>query len=163
VSNKFPDGISSEEIVSALKKMSSSDCFVRAPQIQRFLQYVVTEELCGNGDRLKAYSIAVEALRRPSNFDPDTDSIVRVEAVRLRRSLQHYYEFDGKNDTVRICLPTGKYIPVFEGRAAIPSTVDTSSAIRLRYNIPMALLFGALLGAGVLFASLRFGWLVCPG
>ena len=163
MSNKLPDGISSGEIVSALEKISNTDCFVRAPQIQRFLKYVVTEGLCGKGDRLKAYSIAVEALRRPSNFDPDTDSIVRVEAVRLRRSLQHYYEFDGKNDTVRICLPPGKYIPVFERRAAIPSTVDTSSAIRLRYIILMALLFGALLGASVLFASWRFGWLVPSG
>ena len=46
------------------------------------------------------------------------DPIVRIQAGRLRRSLERYYLLSGKGDPVRIELPKGTYVPVFRGVAA---------------------------------------------
>jgi hypothetical protein len=74
---------------------------------------VVEAALAGCADRLKAYTIAVEALGRGENFDPQTDPIVRVEAVRLRRALAAYYAGPGAHDPLIIELPRGRYVPTF--------------------------------------------------
>ena len=52
-----------------------------------FLAYVVETTLAGHADRIKAYMIATEVFGRGPKFDPQLDSIVRIEAGRLRRSL----------------------------------------------------------------------------
>ena len=77
------------------------------------LTYLVTEELEGRGDRIKAYSIATEIFGRPADFDPQQDSIVRVEIGRLRQALGRYYLTAGKDDLVVISIPKGQYRPVF--------------------------------------------------
>ena len=83
--------------------------FARNPSPTRFLQFVVSETLAGRGERLKAYAIATSALGRSENFDPQSDSIVRVQAVRLRAMLNSYYAGSGANDEVRIAIPVGTY------------------------------------------------------
>ena len=55
----------------------------------------------GRSDRIKGYTIAVEALGRADDFDPQADPIVRVEATRLRRALSRYYANGGSNDRGR--------------------------------------------------------------
>ena len=42
------------------------------------------------------------------------DPIVRVQAGRLRRSLERYYLLTGDTETIQIRLPKGGYVPVFE-------------------------------------------------
>jgi tetratricopeptide (TPR) repeat protein len=74
--------------------------------------------LSGQSERIKGYTIAVEALGREDNFDPQTDPIVRVEAGRLRRALDRYYDGQGKRDPVTIELPRGSYVPAFQRRPA---------------------------------------------
>ena len=91
----------------------------KSPQLANFLTFIVEETLAGHGDRLKAYTIATDALGRDANFDPQTDPIVRVEAGRLRRALEHYYAGDGRDDPVIIELPLGHYVPVFRANTAI--------------------------------------------
>jgi adenylate cyclase len=75
---------------------------------------VVEETLAGRGQSLKQYTIAVKALGRSSGFDPQTDTIVRVQAGRLRRALQRYYDTLGVDNPVIIELPKGSYIPRFQ-------------------------------------------------
>ena len=79
-----------------------------------FLQYVVEETLEGQADRIKAYNIATSVFGRDKNFDPQLDLIVRIEAGRLRRSLERYYLTAGAKDPIRITIPKGWYIPAFE-------------------------------------------------
>src|SRR5882724_13630618 len=76
-----------DEIRAALEHMAGSEAFRGPPQLVSFLRYVVEATLRGTADRIKCYTIAVEALGRAENFDPQTDPIVRVEAMRLRRAL----------------------------------------------------------------------------
>ena len=86
----------------------------RASDKQRkFLSFVVTAALDGRADQLKGYTIAVSVYGRTQTFDPQVDPIVRVEAGRLRRALEHYYLTTGQNDPVRINIPKGGYVPTF--------------------------------------------------
>jgi hypothetical protein len=78
-----------------------------------FLNFVVGATLAGRGDRLKGYTIGVEALGRAASFDPQTDPIVRVGATRLRAALARYYAGEGIDDPVIIDMPPGHYVPRF--------------------------------------------------
>jgi hypothetical protein len=69
---------------------------------RRLIQYLVTEELEGRGDRLKAISIATDVLGRSADFNPQTDSFVRVEMGRIRQTLELYYATLGQNDPVQL-------------------------------------------------------------
>jgi adenylate cyclase len=93
-----------------------SEDFVSAERLKQFLHFVVEETLSGRGDRLKAYSIALGVFDRDHTFDPNTDSIVRIEASRLRRALEHYYLTDGRQDPILITIPKGRYSPLAEIR-----------------------------------------------
>jgi hypothetical protein len=94
-----------------------SGMFQRAPLLARMLRYVCEKALSGQADEVKEYNIAVEALGRRADFDQRRDAIVRVEAHRLRKRLDAYYEGEGAERPVRIVLPAGKYVPEFVWRA----------------------------------------------
>src|SRR5665213_1538221 len=68
--------------------------------------------------RLKEYLIGLEVFNRQESFDPRVDSIVRVEARRLRAKLDEYYQTEGRDDEILIELRKGSYIPLFEYRRA---------------------------------------------
>ncbi|MEL7381916.1 MAG: hypothetical protein AAFY73_15325, partial [Pseudomonadota bacterium] len=78
------------------------------------LDYLVREELEGRGESLKAYAIALDVLGRGDDFDPATDSIVRVEVARLRDALELYYARSTAKDEPKITIPKGGYKPVIE-------------------------------------------------
>ena len=111
--------LTKEEIRAALDRIAASEAFRACPQLVAFLRYVVEATLRGGQDRIKGYTIAVEAFGRGDDFNPQDDPIVRVEAMRLRRALQRYYAHGGRDDTVQIVLPVGSYVPVFR-RAGDP-------------------------------------------
>jgi TolB-like protein/Tfp pilus assembly protein PilF len=103
-----------------LERILRSADFEATSREHRFLGHVVEETLSGRGDRIKAYSIAVEVFGRDASFDPQTDPIVRVEAGHLRRSLERYYLTAGHNDPILIEIPKGGYVPTFSARTAVP-------------------------------------------
>src|SRR5215470_1300240 len=86
-----PDAPDASEVRAEVERMAMSDVFRTSPQLVSFLRFVVEAVLAGKSDRIKGYTIAVEVLRRDAKFDPQLDPIVRVEASRLRRSMERYY------------------------------------------------------------------------
>jgi hypothetical protein len=96
-----------------LQSVLASGIFNRAPNLAHVLIYVCDQYFEGAGQQIKEYNIAVEALGRPAGFDQKRDSIVRVEAHRLRKRLREYYEADGASHSVRIDIPSGQYAPQF--------------------------------------------------
>ncbi len=96
-----------------LERIVASPDFEGSERLRGLLRYLVEETLAGRGERLKGYTIAVENLGRDAGFDPLTDPIVRVEAGKLRRALEHYYLKAGADDPVVIELPRGGYVPAF--------------------------------------------------
>ena len=100
-------------IRAELERILSSDGFRAAPQLSSFLSFIVERAVAGRASELKGYTIAVEALGRPADFNPQIDPIVRVEAGRLRRALAQYYTREGQADPVQLSMPVGGYSPVF--------------------------------------------------
>jgi tetratricopeptide (TPR) repeat protein len=111
---------SAQECRAALASVLASSAFQASPQLATFLRFVVEATLFGQSDRIKGYTIGVEALGRAPDFDPQSDPIVRVEAGRLRRALEAYYAVRGAADPIAIALPVGSYVPVFTRRAPAP-------------------------------------------
>jgi adenylate cyclase len=102
-----------DEVRGCLQKLLASGDFNASGRNRRFLSYVVEETVSGRGNRIKAYNIALAALDRGADFDPLADPIVRIEAGRLRRSLEHYYLTAGRADPIRIDIPKGSYAAAF--------------------------------------------------
>ncbi|HYP15023.1 MAG TPA: tetratricopeptide repeat protein [Bryobacteraceae bacterium] len=103
-----------EEVRSAVERLLRSPQFAASPRAARFLRFIVETTLEGRQDSLKEYVLGVEVFDRSVAFDPATDTIVRVEAVKLRKRLQAYYSGSGQNDPVIIEVPKGAYVPQFQ-------------------------------------------------
>lgn len=97
----------------AYEHILESGLFEKAPRLGRFFRYVCELYFDGRADEIKEYSIATEALGRGTEFDPKKDSIVRVEALRLRKRLDEYYRGSGVEEELRIVIPNGQYRPQF--------------------------------------------------
>jgi tetratricopeptide (TPR) repeat protein/TolB-like protein len=116
------NGVPAAEIRAELDLILRSRAFIQSHRIRRFLQFVVEESLLGQPHRLKEYLIGLEVFDRREAFDPRVDSIVRVEARRLRYKLEEYYRLEGREDSVRIVLRKGSYVPLFEYRNSASGT-----------------------------------------
>jgi len=109
-----PATIELAEQRAELKTVLASKGFVRAPALANLLSYLCEKLFAGEASQIKEYSIGVEVFRRGASFDQDADSIVRVEANRLRRRLAEYYQGEGAADEIRISIPVGQYVPKLE-------------------------------------------------
>jgi TolB-like protein/Tfp pilus assembly protein PilF len=104
-----------------LEKILSSGGFRNSERMRRFLRVTVERTLDGGADQLKEFSLGRDVFDRGEDYDPRTDSIVRVEARRLRKKLRHYYDGEGLLDKIIIEFHPGKYIPSFS--AASPDAL----------------------------------------
>ncbi len=111
---------SADEIRLQLDRLLASDGFVNADRMSEFLRYTVERALAGESDQVKEYVVGVAVFGRGEQYDPRLDSIVRVEARRLRTKLDEYYAGDGRDDPIIIRMRRGSYAPTFERRAAQP-------------------------------------------
>lgn len=103
---------SGDDVRRQLDRLLASAGFANAGRMSRFLKFVVEQTLAGEGERLKEYVIGVEVFDRDASYDPRLDSIVRVEATRLRSKLAEYYAGEGRGDALVLSLPKGGYAPI---------------------------------------------------
>jgi len=129
------NGLRESDIRAELERILRSRAFVHSHRIRRFLQFVVEECLLGQHHRLKEYLIGLEVFNRQEAFDPRVDSIVRVEARRLRTKLEEYYLTEGHENEIVIQLRKGSYVPVFEHRRPGMAGWPGYGAISGRRNI----------------------------
>ncbi|SMP35091.1 tetratricopeptide repeat protein [Shimia sagamensis] len=109
-------------IAEHLATLRSTKEFAEGSRKYRILEYLVTAETEGNGDRLKAYAIGVDVLDRRADFDPSEDSIVRVEMARLRTALSIFYHTHQTG--LRIEIPKGTYRPEFNEICTLDESVS---------------------------------------
>lgn len=110
--------ISDGEVRQQLGRILNSAAFGNSIRLSRFLAYIVTKTLSGNRDDVRECSIGMDVFDRGDSFDPRMDSVVRVEARRLRRMLGDYYRGEGCRDRILIDVPKGSYVPVISRREA---------------------------------------------
>jgi adenylate cyclase len=108
-----PAPIPAAEVQEQLNRVLASPEFRRSARLQRFLQLTIERSLAGEDDQIKEYIVGREVFDRGADYDPNVDSIVRVEAQRLRRKLREYYQTHGDKDPILITFPSGSYVPAF--------------------------------------------------
>jgi hypothetical protein len=128
-----------------LEAVLASHLFTRAPSLKRMLRFICERALAHDVASIKEYTVAVEALGRPAEFNPKRDPIVRVEAHRLRKRLTAYYAAEGASHPTRITLEPGQYIPRFETLAPQPATpLPPATAPRRPWRSPLVATAAAL-------------------
>jgi len=76
----------------------------------------------------------VEVFERRHDFDPKDFALVRVQASRLRRKLERYYEGAGAHDPISIAVPKGGDVADFTSRQSplvLSNVVVRTSAAQL--------------------------------
>ncbi|MED5620930.1 tetratricopeptide repeat protein [Ideonella sp. BN130291] len=117
------------DLEAALQRVLDSECFAGSPRQQRFLRHLVAGAHGGQAPALKESVLAIEVFgRHPARFDPKEDTIVRVEARRLRQRLARYYAQTGASDPWEISLPVGSYVPTLRRRGAAPHAAGSRHA-----------------------------------
>jgi serine/threonine-protein kinase len=123
---------SPEEVRAQVDRILASRFFSRSERLCRFLRFCVEHTLEEKGGQLKEQLVGVEVFDRKGDYDPRTDPIVRVEAMRLRSKLKAYYGSSGRSDCVTVELPKGAYVPAFRTRIVgaparpQPASLETS-------------------------------------
>ncbi len=110
---RLAKGLSGDGRREALRKLLADQTFSASDRQRRLIEFICLEEIEGRGEQLKAYTIATQVFGRPESFDPQFDSIVRVEMGRLRRALELHYALNAAPGNVVISIPKGTYRPVF--------------------------------------------------
>ncbi len=124
-------GQGDRELVDRQKeKILASPQFKSAKQMQRFFSYVLEKALHDEAKGLKQYTIAVEALGLPDDFDADSNPAVRILAGRVRERLEEYYKGKVENTPLYIEIPKGSYVPTIkrltDGVAALDKERDVA-------------------------------------
>src|SRR5215210_6652184 len=97
--------LTNEEKLDQLERIIHSQAFYEAESLRSFLSFIVNKLVDGKEDQIKEYTIAIDVFGRGAQFNPRIDSVVRVQAGRLRYKLQEYYSTEGKADKILIELP----------------------------------------------------------
>ena len=142
---------SPEAVRTQLDKILRSGPFAPSERMTRFLRFIVEETLAHRADQLSEYAIGVEAYDRGESFEPSADSIVRVDARRLRGKLREHYDTVGSNDALLIEVPKGTYSPVFVNRPKPPAPSEAASTDSAVAKEPATL-------SETLGRSVRFRW-----
>ena len=101
-----------------VERIAQSKVLRRSPFLKNFLCYICDRHLRGREHEITESQIGIYAFGRPETYNPGDDNIVRNYARLLRKRLDEYYETEGTDEMIRISIPRGHYIPVFERRAA---------------------------------------------
>uniref|UniRef100_Q01Y85 Uncharacterized protein n=1 Tax=Solibacter usitatus (strain Ellin6076) TaxID=234267 RepID=Q01Y85_SOLUE len=103
-----------ETVRAQINRLVESKSFETSEVHRRLLQYLAEKSLTGEAERLKEYTIGLEAFSKPPSYDPKHDSIVRLQVGRLRQKLSAYYQTEANGDPVLVSLPKGAFKLNFE-------------------------------------------------
>ncbi len=136
----------------------SGQTFAKAARLSQFLLYVCERAILGRLDEVSEQQVGIHVFGRPADYNSNEDNIVRTHARLLRRKLDEYYLAEGKDEPLRILIPKGGYVPVFE---AVPEPVapgrEPEAAHWLSRWKMAAVVVCLLLAAGAVVISLRGG------
>jgi hypothetical protein len=123
------DGPSSKDAVmkarrALVRRVVESSAFAKSERLSSFLCCICDLSLSGRANEINEQKIGTTVFGRPPDYDSSIDGIVRPQASRLRQRLDLYFNGDGASEPVRITLPRGSYVPVFEPHSAQKPTDD---------------------------------------
>jgi len=117
-----------EQYLPQIERLVNSHVLHGSESLCKLLRYLAKHALDHPGSPIKEYQIATEVFGRSTDFDPQLDSMVRVQAGRLRGKLSEYYSSDGAEDSVVVELPKGTYVLSFHPRVPAARSHSGSAA-----------------------------------
>ena len=138
-----------EQFFQQIDNIIKSHSLRGSESLCKLLQYLAKQSLYHPEAPLKEYQIATEVYGRPADFDPQSDSTIRVQAGRLRLKLAEYYAGEGVADPFLVKIPKGSYHLIFEAR-------PVESTLQRQGRSPRE----ALSSPRVVVASVPAGWRV---
>jgi hypothetical protein len=105
-----------ELLLGQIDRLVGSHALHGSESLCKLLRYLAKHAVDHPGTPIKEFQIATEVFGRSADFDPQLDSMVRVQAGRLRSKLAEYYNSDGLGDSVVVELPKGTYLLSFRHR-----------------------------------------------
>src|SRR5271155_454467 len=118
-----------ELLLEQINRLGGSHALHGSESLCKLLRYLAKHAVDHPGTPIKEFQIATEVFGRSPDFDPQLDSMVRVQAGRLRSKLTEYYSSDGLEDLIVVELPKGTYVLSVHHRNAstaksTPSTLN---------------------------------------
>jgi hypothetical protein len=155
------EGPTPAELDEQLDRVLNSDVLKASHNLHTLLRFIVTATIEGRAESLKETTIATEVFGRRDDFDNRVDTVVRVQAHRLRRKLSKYYSGPGKGDPWIIEILPGSYVPQFLRRQAVENGLAPVLERKQETKRP-ALPVAAWVGLGLL-VGLGLGFLAFGG
>src|SRR6202051_1023970 len=118
-----------EILQSQIDRIPHSDEFRSCEVLRRLLAYLGEKAASGEADQLKEYVIAIEGLGKPSSYDPQQHSAVRIQVGRLRQKLAEYYRGEGKDDEIVVDLPKGRFRLICQQRQSLAEPLPIADPI----------------------------------
>ncbi|HME37295.1 MAG TPA: helix-turn-helix domain-containing protein [Candidatus Sulfotelmatobacter sp.] len=116
-----------EQLSQQIDHIIKSHSLRGSESLCKLLQYLAKQSLYHPEAPLKEYQIATEVYGRPADFDPQTDSTIRVQAGRLRLKLADYYATEGAADPIVVRIPKGSYHLTFETRSVEARPIESGT------------------------------------
>jgi hypothetical protein len=116
-----------ELYLAQVDRLVNSHVLHGSESLCKLLRYLAEHAIDHPGSSLKEYQIATEVFGRPQNFDPQSDSTIRVQAGRLRLKIAEYYNSEGAEDPIQLEMPKGTYVVSFHRREPSPAKQQTIS------------------------------------
>jgi hypothetical protein len=95
------------------KRIAASKGFAKSKFLISFILYICEKQLLDQTDEITEQLIGEHVFRRPRGYNPGEDNIVRNYARLLRQRLDEYFSGEGIDETIRIAVPRGGYVPIF--------------------------------------------------
>jgi hypothetical protein len=105
-----------ELFLEQINRLVASHALHGSESLCKLLRYLAKHAVEHPGSPIKEFQIATEVFGRSADFDPQLDSMVRVQAGRLRSKLAEFYNADGLEDDIIVELPKGTYVLSFHHR-----------------------------------------------
>jgi hypothetical protein len=118
------------ELQTEIDRLVASHTLHGSESLCKLLRYLGRQAVDHPGVPVKEYQIATEVFGRQADFDPQLDSMVRVQAGRLRTKLTEYYNSEGAHDPLVVEIPKGSYAIAVHERpgAVVPLNGEAVSA-----------------------------------
>jgi len=104
-----PAAPTERELIDQVERISGGSGFRSSEILRHLLHYVAKRAIEAPTEPVKVKHIAADVFGRSPDFDPQSDSIVRVHTARLRSRLTEYYLSEGAEDNIVVTIPKGGY------------------------------------------------------
>jgi hypothetical protein len=114
------------------RRVAGSKGFAKSKFLISFILYICEKHLLDRTAEITEQLIGEHVFRRAQGYNPGEDNIVRNYARLLRQRLEEYFNGEGIDETIRIAVPRGGYVPLFiEEDKVVGESITPSAQVEL--------------------------------